>query len=47
MNVLKGRSKETEIIVLWHFLITVSGVRMSLVYDCLTKWPMTWKGELG
>lgn len=37
MNVLKGKNKETEIVVLRHYLITVSEVRMSLVYDSLTK----------
>ena len=47
MNVLKGKNKETEIVVLRHYLITVSEVRMSLVYDSLTKWPMAWKGSWG
>ena len=37
----RGRTKKLGLVViLWHLLITVLGVRMSLVYDSLARWSM-------
>lgn len=43
---LKGKSRGARInhlvTFLWHVLITVSGIRMSLIYNPLVRWSMAW-----